>query len=335
MQRYYFNKNKRIPALFQRLFLAFSILIMFAAPVDAAQQTMPPNSLRAVGPVNSSNGAVYKKGEYGIIFKYINFKQGQLYEGDNKVDFARPKEGQKGKKCYERTTEKYQLTVRAGIFDKFDARLIIPFSKNEMKRQSFKGNFTDDNSGIGDIQFISRYRISSQKKKDPFNLALGVGLKMPTGSTDEKDSGGNCPGFIQAGSGSWDPIIELGAHKLVGRSFLSSHFRYTVSTEGELGNDDYKKPDVFKYNFGYACALSTLFDLQCELNGEVKGKAELAGQKQHNTGGHVIYLSPGIHFKFHKGMHFDVCVPIPVYRDLNGTQLSEDYRMVAKLAMKF
>jgi hypothetical protein len=34
-------------------------------------------------------------------------------------------------------------------------------------------------------------------------------------------------------------------------------------------------------------------------------------------------------------MHFDIGVPVPVHRDLNGTQLSEDYRIVGKLAMKF
>ena len=110
---------------------------------------------------------------------------------------------------------------------------------------------------------------------------------------------------------------------------------YRLTTKGELGDQDFESPDVFKYNFAYGYAISNLFDVGIELNGEFKDKAELDGVKQDNTGGNIIYLSPGIHFKFHKGMHFDVCVPVPVYRDLNGTQLSEDYRIVAKLAMKF
>jgi hypothetical protein len=335
MKKDWIDQTKGIPVMLPGILLMLCALIVFALPASAAQLTKTAKPCKPVGPVNSSDGTVYEKGQYGGKFEYINFKQDQLYDGDDKVDFAPPQNGQKGKKCYERTTEEYRLTVRAGIFDNIDARLIIPFFNKEMKRQSFSQDFTDENSGIGDIKLIGRYRIWSQKKKDPCNLAFGVGLKMPTGSTDEKDSSGNYPGFIQTGSGSWDPIIELGAHKLIGRSFLSSHFLYKMTTKGKLDNDDYEKPDVFKYNFGYAYALSKLFDLQLELNGEVKGKAELAGQKQDNTGGHVIYLSPGVHFKFHKGMHFDVCVPIPVYRDLNGPQLSEDYRMVAKLAMKF
>ena len=174
------------------------------------------------------------------------------------------------------------------------------------------------------------------EKKDPFNLAVGVGLKMPTGTTDEEDDSGTClPGFLQTGSGSWDPIVELGAHKVVGRHWFSNYLMYRWTTEGELGERDFERPDVFKYNFAYAYALSSLFDLGVEFNGEVKGKSELDGQMQDNSGGHILYLTPGIHFKFHKGMHFDVCVPVYIYQDLNGTQLSEDYRMVAKLAMKF
>lgn len=276
------------------------------------------------------------KGEYGIIFKYFRFTRDQLYDGSDKMDFTRPKKGQKpSKKCSERTTEKYQVTLRAGIFENIDARLIIPFLNKEMKRQSFNRVFNDSNSGIGDISLVGRYRILSQRKKDPLNLAIGLGVKMPTGTTDEEESGVCLPGFLQTGTGSWDPIIELGAHKVTGRHWLSTHFMYRMTTEGELGDKDFENPDLFKYNFAYGYAISSLFDLGIELNGEFKDKSKLDGVEQDNTGGHIVYLSPGIHFKFHEGMHFDLCVPVPIYRDLNGMQLSEDYRVVAKRAMKF
>ncbi|PIE62747.1 MAG: hypothetical protein CSA26_13080 [Desulfobacterales bacterium] len=110
---------------------------------------------------------------------------------------------------------------------------------------------------------------------------------------------------------------------------------YQMSTEGELGNQDFEKPDVFKYNFGYAYALSNLFDLQLELNGEVKSKAEKAGVKNNNSGGHMIFLTPGVHCKITKQAHFDLGVAIPIYRDVNGTQLTEDFRVISKLAFTF
>jgi len=329
------NKYRLMSVALVKFFTILFVFIFLTFPVNAEQKCEKAKGPKPVGAANSSNGGVFSKGKYGVIFKYFYFKQDQLYNGTDEVDFIRPQKGQKGKKAYEKTVQDCRLTLRTGISDNFDARLIIPFLDKEMKRMSFKNDFTDSNSSIGDIKLISRYRIMSQKKKDPFNLAVGAGLKMPTGETDEKDSSGKTPGFLQTGSGSWDPIVELGAHKVMGQHWLSSHLIYLITSKGDLGDYDFEKPDVFKYNFAYAYALSYLFDLGLELNGVVKSKAEKDGIRNDNSGGHVIYLSPEIHFKFRKGMHLDLCVPISVYRDLNGTQLSEDYRVVVKLAMTF
>ncbi len=175
----------------------------------------------------------------------------------------------------------------------------------------------------------------SQKNSDPFNLAIGLGLQMPTGDTDEKDGSGKTPGYLQPGGGAWNPIAEIGAHRVVGPHWFGSHLLYKYTNEGELGKKDFERPDLFRYNLSYGYALSNTFDLQLELNGEVKSKAEREGVKQKNSGGHTLFLSPGVHFKIRKGMHFGLCVPMTVYRDLNGEQLSEDYRVVAKFAVKF
>lgn len=68
------------------------MLIMFTAPASAAQECKTWKGLMIVGAVNSSNGGVYEKGQYGIISKDINCKQDQLYDGNGKVDFIRPQQ---------------------------------------------------------------------------------------------------------------------------------------------------------------------------------------------------------------------------------------------------
>ena len=331
------ERMRLIRARLQGLALLILLIMLLSTPSGAAEQKKAGKGPKPVGVVNSSNGSVYEKGEYGIVFKYVTYQQDQYYEGNDRVDYKRPVKGeQPGKKCNERIFQQLQMTLRAGLTDRIDARIVIPYFDNEMNRQSFKESFSDQNSGIGDLKLIGRYSFLSQKRADRFNLALGLGVKMPTGRTDEEDDqSATLPGFLQTGSGSWDPIVELGAHKVIGRHWFSGYSMFQLTTQGELGDSDYEKPDMFKYNLGYAYAVSRLFDLQMELNGDLKGKAELDGKEQDNSGGHIIYLSPGVHFKFNKGMHFDVCVPVPVYRDLNGTQLSEDYRVVTKLAIKF
>ncbi len=307
----------------------------YAEDVESRQQKKS-KSPKPVGMVNSSNGGVYGKGEYGVILKYITNDQDQLYSGTDSVDFIPPEKGASpGKKVYEKSHTTVHTTLRAGITENMDARLVIPFHDKELKRQSFSQDFSDDSSGLGDMKLFARYSLVSQKNNAPYNLAIGLGVKMPTGETDEQDSSGATPSFLQSGSGSWDPIVEIGAHKVAGRHWFSTYFMYQLSTEGEVGDLDFEKPDVFKYNFGYAYAVSRLVDFQVELNGEYKTKAELDGVDQQNSGGHMLYVTPGVHYKFYKKMHCDIGVAIPVYRDLNGTQPSEDYRVIAKLALKF
>lgn len=310
--------------------------LLVAAPAMAKNgQCINAKVPTPVGPINSSNGGVYEKGQFGIIGKYTYSKADQQYHGTSETDYERPRPGQKGMKCKEQIMNNYQLTLRAGVWEDFDARLVVPFLDKELKRESAKENFTDDNSGLGDIKLIGRYRVMSQKKKDPLNLAIGLGVEMPTGTTDEEDDAGNCPGYLQTGWGSWNPIFELGGHKVMGRHWVSTYFMYKMSTEGERGDDDFEGADVFKYNAAYIYALTNWLDMGVELNGEVKSKCKLEGETQQNTGGHMVFITPEVHFKLYKGIHLDVGVPITVYRDLNGEQLAEDYRVVTKLAMKF
>ncbi len=329
------NLKKNVKRL-QFVLLVFCAVLLSVSGAQAGQKGKKGKGPKPVGAVNSSNGGVYSPGSYGVIFKYITFEQDELYKGDDKVAFVRPVKGEKpGRKVYSRDFHKYQMTLRAGLWENFDARLVIPFFDKGLRRKSFNKSFSDNNTGLGDLTLFARYRIFAQKKKDPFNLAVGLGLEMPTGKTDEKDSTGKTPGYIQPGGGSWNPIFEIGAHKVMGPHWFGSHFLYKMTTEGELGNMDFERPDVFKYNFSYGYAFCDYFDLQLELNGEVKSKAKREGRKMANSGGHMLFLTPGVHVKFFKGMHFGLCTPIAVYRDLNGTQLSEDFRVVAKFAVKF
>ena len=321
----------------QCLFILWSIFFLWAGPALAGGKQVGESGPKPVGAVSSSNGNVYEKGKYGVILKYETVKESHLYKGSEKVDFTRPEKGAKpGKKCSERSTQKVMLTLRAGLFENMDARLVIPYLHKEMQRKSFKKNFVNTNEGLGDLKLIGRYSLLSQRKKDPLNLAVGLGLKIPTGKTDRENSDGDClPGYLQPGSGSWDPIFEVGAHKVFGRSMISSHLMYQLSTEGKLGEQKFEKPDVFSYNAAYIYALTKVLDAQIELNGKVKGKAKLEGISQDNTGGHMVHLTPGLHIKFYRGMHFGASISLPVYRNLNGTQLSEEYSVLTKLAITF
>ena len=102
-----------------------------------------------------------------------------------------------------------------------------------------------------------------------------------------------------------------------------------------------RKGDQFKYDLGWGYALTRLLDMELEINGVNQNRNKNDGKYVANTGGHTIYLTPGLHFKFTKGLHAAVGMPIVVHRDMNADAsknqycIAEDYRLVFKLGWQF
>lgn len=292
--------------------------------------------VKAVGPILGSTGTVFTPGKIGIVFKYMTFDMEDMYDGNTKKDYD--KDEIMG--AYKKSVTRYQGVFRYGIFPRFDIRLVSTFVSKELDRHMKKMTpagpkhvyKSDDNMGLGDTSLISRYQVLSQKAGDPVFFALGAGIKMPTGSTDEKADGTKLPVFLQNGSGSWDPMFEVGLSKAMGRLRLDSHMVYVLNTEGA---QDTKKGDMIKYNLSASYAVHKFIDLQLELFGRYMDKVEVDGSKLSNTGGHVQYIVPGVKVKFGKRGHFGVAVPYVINRNLNGEQLVDDYRVVGKVALFF
>ena len=53
------------------------------------------------------------------------------------------------------------------------------------------------------------------------------------------------------------------------------------------------------------------------------------------TGGLKLFVSPGIQAIITDSLLLETGVQIPVYRDLNGPQLAEDFRVTAGLRWRF
>ena len=311
-----------------------------------AELTDRPNTkpIKCIGLVNMSNGMVLPKGKVAASIKYRYVHKNNLYEGGTK------KNGNYGGK-YDRVNQSLQFTAKAGLFDGFEGRVMVPFWKKQVKRKP--GNLaqpwdTNTQDGLGDVVVMGRYALMRQKEGDWLNLAFGAGLKLPTGDSDAK----NGPPYsaahkylgpgAQLGTGSWDPKFELGATRFFGRSRVDAHFMYTIPGDGSHKS---RKGNQFKYNFGYGFALNKYFDLELELNGVDQRRHVYDGSENPSTGGHTIYITPGIHWKISDNSHLSLGVPVVVYRNLNGYSatpdrasrygLGEDYQVVTRLGFVF
>ncbi len=207
----------------------------------------------------------------------------------------------------------------------------LPYIHRELKTPNSPRRLA---RGLGDLTLLGKHRIFTHNfKGGTSRFSLIGGLELPTGDDDEADSLGPLPKSLQPGSGSVD-FLAGGAFTYQTLDHeLDADLRYIFNREA----NDFEFCDVFKYNLAYQRRVwpSILPDKEIysqwnavlELNGVYEERAESQGNDVANSGGHTLYLSPGIQF-VSKRMVYEFSFQYPIVQELNGLQLEADYLLV-------
>jgi len=185
---------------------------------------------------------------------------------------------------------------------------------------AWKKDGANRSSGQGDIKLLSKYRFWRDDGPG-LQKSASVLLKI---KTDTGDDGKN----PKLGSGTTDNIIGLTygyeGRKWYGWTSVRQRFNGTNRVGLQRGNKtliDFVggiRPNQTNY-------LEADMVWLLELNGEIGDRAELNGVNIANTGGTEWFVSPGI-FWTKRNFAIKAGVQIPIASDLNGTQVSSDYR---------
>ena len=218
-----------------------------------------------------------------------------------------------------------------------------------------------DTAGIGDLNLFGQYRFYGQDTG--LQASLLSGLKTPTGKTGERDDQGELfEAEFQPGSGSWDPMLGLALSQAQGRWSVAGNVLYTIATEGTQHTD---LGDRFHYNGAVTYRLKggdaeaahqvasqhshpgqshhhdhasspkgLVIDAVLELNGEWQAKQDVSGETDPNSGGNVVFLSPGVRIASNRWSGF-VTVGLPIVNDLNGLQSEPTYRLFGGVLVGF
>ncbi|MEQ1576459.1 MAG: transporter [Hyphomicrobium sp.] len=212
-----------------------------------------------------------------------------------------------------------------------------------------------DADGFGDASALAQWRVLNNESSGT-SAALLLGVKAPTGRTDQNDDHGErFEAEFQAGTGSWDGMFGLALTQRLGKWSLDGNVLYTSVSEGTQATD---LGDRFHYNaaisyrvLGAAQSIThqhadgtiethsqpasgPAVDLALELNGEWHDKQVIAGESDANSGGNVTYISPGVRVSVDKWSGF-VSVGVPVINDLNGLQSEPDVRVTTGVGVSF
>lgn len=218
------------------------------------------------------------------------------------------------------------LFLDYGVSDRITASLLIPYVNKEQNTKKFGKRVA---KGIGDVSVFGRYEVVAPDFKNGPSIALGLGLKFPTGDIDEPNQQQLLPPPFQVGSDAFDlvPTVsyyhDFGNFLLFGDAFAripleenKRGYKFGREYEGNLG---------MEYPLGISSRKVSLLLGMSFLYGERDRDYEFIlpgrlrdGAKVLNTGGRFLDIVPGIRVHPNKALAFQLRFAIPVVEDWNG-----------------
>lgn len=191
--------------------------------------------------------------------------------------------------------------------------LVVPYQRRHLKIPA--GDF--DAEGIGDITLFGKYRFF--RRDVPFGrdqLAFIGGLEFPSGSTT-KGPGLKASPPLQLGSGGVDGILGL--------AFGHTRSWYSIegAVQGKLNSEaeGFRFGNVLLYDLYFAYQIypewptpPAQLNVSVELNGRTFADGEVNGREV-DTGGTVLFLSPGIQYIVNANLLLEGGIQIPILTD--------------------
>jgi len=214
-----------------------------------------------------------------------------------------------------------------GVSGSVSLSALFTLVQQERRIQSqFAGTNFLRTRGVGDAVLLLKYTLIPGTIFSQRTVSLGIGPKIPLGDFNRKSNGIYLPYDMQPGTGAWDGM--LWGHFYQGfRPFPIHLLATTVYRVTGKSNRGYEFGNELVVNAGIVYQNQQLLDGSILLRYRQVGQDKFDNNSIANTGGHWLYLNPGINVNLTPGFAIRISGQIPIYRRLNGDQLTTTYRM--------
>jgi hypothetical protein len=243
--------------------------------------------------------------------------------------------------------------VALGVTDAFTIALTFPYLQRSHLRAGAVGavEILGTSQGVGDLTFLGEYRVLGTASSH-WQAAMLAGVKTPTGATHEIDRNGvRFETEHQPGTGSWDPLFGIAVTRHSDHVSIDASVLYQLSGHGA---QDTTLGDRAQYNVSISHRFGgggehhhddeaaathhhheAAWDLILEANGEWEGRQHVGGVVEQESGGNVIYLSPGVRFVAPAGWSAFLSAGLPIVQDIRATHPDNRFRVVAGASWAF
>jgi len=292
--------------------------------------------------IHSKAGAMtLPEGKLKIGIKHIHLKRDSMFDGTKEAT---------NKENLNATANITLLGMIYGISKNFDLKVITPYKSIKATAKLGPNDVAIDNNGIGDVIVMGRYVVLPMKDYG-FQLSIGAGIKLPTGSTNSgfktapalaADS--NTPMPTQMGTGEYEYKAELGISKLIGENMRVDF--HTMYTYRPLAEHDYDFGNELSYDLSFTGAITKNINLGIEYNGKYNSDTDMGDDTNallrqmlpfKAFSGTVGYITPEIEFMpFNKPkLHIGVGVSFLAHYNVSEYQPLEKQRFMLRLGYLF
>jgi len=181
-----------------------------------------------------------------------------------------------------------------------------------------------DPEGLTDLQVRAKYRVYNGESG---HLSVISGLVFPVGNDNELLSEGEVlEPSSQPGSGTFS--IQGG---LAYSRFLTPRLVFNASSlfTYRFERSDFKIGERFDNGMTFAYKIAQVPDVSlfAEISHLYIGQDQEDGEDNVNSGGHTLFLSPGLRVNITDAIGFSISPSFPVLQDLSGEQVEIDYRI--------
>jgi hypothetical protein len=182
-------------------------------------------------------------------------------------------------------------------------------------------NTNSHTRSLGDIKLIGRYQGFFEAR----DTGVMLGVKLATGQHDANFASGPGAGqpldrSLQPGSGSTDIIVGAYHTRALGKNwdgFAQVIFQAAVQTK-----DDYRPGNSINLNLGVRYLDWGSVVPQVQVNARTVRRDSGLNADPDNTGGSLVYLSPGVTLAVSKSAKVYGFIQLPVYQYVEGLQLA-------------
>ena len=264
---------------------------------------------------------------------YVN--QSRLIEGSRGVSpaLADPTNGQEVQ--HGTTTIWYTTTIDYNSDGAWGINLAVPF-QDRLHSTYNTGDFSESKSAwnrLGDIRALGRYGLTEDKR---FNLLAG--FKLPTGVTNLSFHSGESVGMpvdrgLEPGSGTVDLLLGLNQSGSLTDSL--GWFAQELWQKPLQQYQGFAEGQKINASLGLRYTIDPMFTAQFQLNGQNRWRDRGINADIANSGGEVIYASPGLFVTIREDTSIYSFVQLPVYQRVGGLELVPDYSASVGIRYKF